>query len=144
MKLLDSVLRHPVHTFGLGARWLLEEIQAEGVKVQLTRAFLNELEADAHQAAIEEHDGEGASDSYVQRLRRELSARAQFVRTWTLSDEPISDETTHDGKLIELARRHSLPRGWLLSNPVASEARHPTPTYLYWASVNQPRASTAH
>jgi hypothetical protein len=136
VKLLDSVLRYHLPNFGLGVRWLTEEIHAAGVTVPLTRAYLNELVADAEHAALNETAGSEPAEPHLDRLRRELVLRAAFVRAWTLSDEPIDDHTDLNSEWVKQARRHSLPRLWRLSEPVAAAARHPTPTYLNWTSAS--------
>jgi hypothetical protein len=106
MKLLDSIVRKA--TFS-PLHVLREELSVRGVTVPMTDASLREFASEP-----------GAAD---------------FLEMWTLTDEsPAADENSR--RLVQLARKHALPRPWKLSVPVASTARHPTPLYFNWASAN--------
>ena len=135
MTLIDSTLRYAIPMFGVGTRWLKDELRARGVSVRVTEACLRELLADAHAAANAASHAE-ATDTYVIRLRREITKRAEFLKTWTLSDDSTGLDATFGDHLSQIARKHALPRPWRLSEPVASECLHPTPTYLYWARAS--------
>ena len=106
MKLLDSLVRKA--TFS-PVHVLREELSLRGVTVPMTDTSLREFASEP-----------GAAD---------------FLEMWTLTDQsPAADENSR--RLLQLARKYALPRPWKLSVPVASAARHPTPTYLNWASAN--------
>jgi hypothetical protein len=132
MKLLDPILRYAIPTFAV--RWLQEELAARGVNVRLTRACLRELVLDAAAAASMQADGSAASP-YPTCLREQIAHRADFLRDWTLSDDPVVADGRYHGQLVKLACKYALPRPWKLSVPVASECLHSRPTYLYWAST---------
>jgi len=131
MSLVDFTLRHAIPAFGVGARWLREELLTRGVSVRITETCLREFALDAEAAA---RDASG-DETYSQRLRREIGARADFVRAWTQSDDRLDVGDSSVQQLITIARKHALPRAWTLSEPIAAAARNPTPTYLYWASA---------
>jgi hypothetical protein len=136
MKLVDSAIRYAIPHFGVGVRWLKEELHARGVSVRLTQACLRELVMDADAAARLQVAGPDAPKPYVPCLRQQIAARAEFLRTWTLSDDRVDLDGAVSDHLVRIARRYALPRPWKLSEPVASECRHPTPTYLYWARAS--------
>jgi len=75
-------------------------------------------------------------ERYAQRLRREIATRADFLRAWTRSDDRLDVSDPSVQTLVAIARKYALPRAWTLSEPTASAARNPTPTYLYWASAS--------
>jgi hypothetical protein len=135
MKLVDSTMRYAIPTFGVGVRWLKEELHARGVNARLTDGCLRELAMDAEAAARLQASGPDSPDPYVSRLRRQIAARADFLRIWTLSDDRIDVNDPFTDHLVRVARKYALPRPWKLLEPVAAECRHPTPTYLYWASA---------
>jgi hypothetical protein len=135
MTLVDSTLRYAIPMFGVGTRWLKDELRARGVSVRVTEACLRELSADADAAASADSHAEG-TDAYVPRLKHEIAQRAEFLKAWTQSDDNTGLDATFGDRLPRIARKYALPRPWRLSEPVAAEARHPTPTYLYWARVS--------
>ena len=128
MNLMESTVRFALPALGVGVRWLKEELDARGVNVRITDACLRELVANA------DANVDGA-EPYTASLRKQLAAHAEFVRAWTQSDDRIDADGRSDEQLVSIARKYALPRAWRLSDPVAAEARHPTPTYLYWASA---------
>ena len=142
MRLVDSTLRHAMPVLGVTVRWLRDELRAKEVSVPLTDPFLRELAADAEASAETTVSGHGTQDldaphsynqgSYIEQLRAELAARADFVRAWTQSDE---SDRAFPPALVRIARKYALPRAWRVSDPVAAPSRRPTPTYLYWASA---------
>jgi hypothetical protein len=137
MNLMESTIRFAFPALGVGVRWLKEELVARGVSVRITDACLRELVAEAD-AVVRRQSAEGrvaADEPYTTQLRKQLAAHAEFVRAWTQSDERIDADGRVDARLVSIARKYALPRAWRLSEPVAAEARHPTPTYLYWASA---------
>ena len=135
MTLVDSALQYAIPMTGLGTRWLKDELLVRGVNVRITEACLRELLADAHEAASAQ-PLTNTAETYLPRLRQEISRRADFVSAWTQSDDHTGLDETFGDHLSDIARKYALPRPWRLSVSVASEARHPTPTYLYWASAN--------
>jgi hypothetical protein len=136
MKLIDLTSRFTFPAFGVGVRWLREELQTRGVSVRLTEACLREFAADAASAATRGAPVGDALEPYAARLRHELALRAEFVRAWTRSDDTLDVRDPSVRHLTSIARKFALPRAWTLSEPTASECRHPTPTYLNWASAS--------
>jgi hypothetical protein len=132
MSFVDFTMRHAIPAFGVGVRWLREELQAREVSVRITETCLREFAVDAEAAA---QDAVG-DEPYAQRLRREIAARADFLRAWTRSDDRLAVGDPSVRTLVAIARKYALPRAWTLSEPIASAARNPTPTYLYWASAS--------
>jgi hypothetical protein len=136
MRLVDSTMRLAIPTLGVGVRWLKEELRARSVSVRLTDACLRELVMDAEAAVRVESSATSTAGPYVERLRRQIASRAEFLRTWTLSDERIDLDDPLCERLVGIARRYALPRPWKLSEPVVSECPRRTPSYLYWARSN--------
>jgi hypothetical protein len=139
MKRLDSVIRMFIRAQGTGVRWLREELRARRVSIPLTDACLGELVREAD--ALVRRAGAGSDRSYVERLRGQLAAEADFVERWTGSDEELSragEETTQD--LVRIARKHALPRRWKLSDPVVVEYRRTRPSYRQWTDDIDPQA----
>lgn len=126
-----------VPAFGIGLRWLREELDARDVSVRLTDTCLRELVMDADAAARDESEGLGddADVSYADRLRQEIAVRAEFLRAWTRSDRLLDVSEPSLQRLVAVAHKYALPRAWTLSVPMAATARHPTPTYFRWASA---------
>ena len=135
MKLLDATLQLAIPTFGVAERWLKDELTTHGVTVPVTDAFIRDLAADAVTAARNDAGADEDGTPYSVRLHRELAERADFVRAWTMSDDDAAIAQLQSGALVRIARKHSLPRAWKLSVPVSTPSRHPTPTYLNWASA---------
>ena len=132
MSLVDFTMRHAIPAFGVGVRWLREELIARGVSVRVTETCLREFAMDAAAAASDV----AGDEPYAQRLRRAIAARADFLRAWTRSDDRLDVADPAVQHLVAIARKYALPRAWTLSEPIAAAARNPTPTYLYWASAS--------
>lgn len=133
MKGLDSIVRLFVLALGLGLRWLRDELRAAQVNIRLTDGCLAELLRDADSAVM--RAAANGEQSYVERLRKELAARANFIQLWTGSDEKLSlrDEESLQA-LVRIARKYALPRRWKLSEPVVVEYRRTRPSYLQWTN----------
>ena len=137
MKLVDSTIRYALPMLGVAVRWLKEELRERGITVLLTEPCLRELAADAEAAAASRsRRADEQAGSYIDRLRAELTHRAEFVRAWTQSDDVIDTNARFAEPLVRIARKYALPRAWRLSDPVATPSSRPTPTYLYWASAS--------
>jgi hypothetical protein len=130
MKLFESF-------FGAGCAVdrLKEELESRGVNVWITPAGLREFATDAEAAAESTASSLQAHLPYARRLHDQIAARADFLRTWTLSDDRINADTFSQ-RLAGMARKYALPRPWKVPEAVPSAARHPTPTYLNWASLS--------
>ena len=133
MKGFDSIVRLIVLALGLGLRWLREELHAAEVNIRLTDGCLAELLREADGAVV--RSSTNTERSYVERLRAELAARADFIQLWTGSDEKLSarDEESLQA-LVRIARKYALPRRWKLSEPVVVEYRRTRPSYLQWTN----------
>lgn len=131
MNVVDCTIRYAIPALGIATRWLKEELQARGVRTPLTEACLRELVTDAESDAKLERAAVAATP-YSASLRSKLAARAEFLRQWTLSDDPLGPGSE---RLVRIARNFALPRPWKLSDPVASECQRRVPTYLNWASA---------
>lgn len=131
MKGLDSIVRLILRAQGTGLRWLREELDSANVRIRLTDGCLEELVRNADQAVI--RSGTHPRQSYVERFRKELATRANFIQRWTGSDEKMTlqDEETLQ-ELVRIARAYALPRRWKLSDPVVVEYRRKRPSYLQW------------
>jgi hypothetical protein len=132
MSFVDFTMRHAIPAFGMGVRWLREELLARKVSVRMTETCLREFALDAEAAARVAFGDE----PYARRLRREIATRADFLHAWTRSDDRLDVGDPSVQNLVAIARKYALPRAWTLSEPIASAARNPTPTYLYWASAS--------
>jgi hypothetical protein len=131
MKGLDSIVRMMLLAQGTGLRWLREELDAANVRIRLTDGCLDELVRNADEAV--RRSGTNQEQSYVERFRKELAARASFIQRWTGSDEKMTqqDEETLQA-LVRIARKYALPRRWKLSDPVVVEYRRTRPSYWQW------------
>ena len=131
MKGLDSIVRLMLRAQGTGLRWLREELDSANVRIRLTDGCLEELVRNADQAVI--RSSTDARQSYVERFRKELAVRANFIQRWTGSDEKMTlqDEETLQ-ELVRIARAYALPRRWKLSDPVVVEYRRKRPSHLQW------------
>jgi len=131
MKGLDSIVRLILRAQGTGLRWLREELDSANVRIRLTDGCLEELVRNADQAVV--RFGTHPGQSYVERFRKELATRANFIQRWTGSDEKMTlqDEETLQ-ELVRIARAYALPRRWKLSDPVVVEYRRKRPSYLQW------------
>ena len=133
MKGLDSIVRVFVLVLGIGLRWLRKELDARGVHIRLTDSCLTELVHDADKAVA--RSGTNTEQTYVERLRKELAARAGFVQRWTGSDEKLSAKDAESlQSLVRIAHKYALPRRWKLSEPVVVEYRRMVPSYLQWTN----------
>lgn len=130
MRLLDTL-------FGASSAVdrLKEELATRNVDVRITTAGLREFAMDAEAAAKSPASRLQAHLPYARRLNEEISARADFLRTWTLSDDRIRTDALSQ-RLAGMARKYALPRAWRVTEPVPVAARHPTPTYLRWTSAS--------
>jgi hypothetical protein len=134
MKGFDSIVRMFVLALGIGLRWLREELQAQHVNIRLTDGCLVELLQDAD-AAIVRDSSTRKEQRYVERLRKELAARASFIQRWTGSDDKLSARDAESLQaLVRIARKYALPRRWKLSEPVVIEYRRTVPSYLQWTN----------
>jgi len=133
MKGLDSIVRLALLAQGTGLRWLREELDAAHVSIRLTDGCLDEFVRNADEAV--RRSGANQEQSYVERLRTELVARASFIQRWTGSDEKMTlqDEETLQS-LVRIARKYALPRRWKLSDPVVVEYRRTRPSYWQWTN----------
>jgi len=134
MRMLDSTIL--LFQPGLGKRLLKEQLHERNVKIPLSEGCLRELVGDAVVAAARRVAKTAGGARYVASLREQLALRAEFVRLWTASDEPID---TGDGErvaLVRIARKYALPRPWKLSEPVASTCARPQLAYWKWASAD--------
>jgi hypothetical protein len=141
MKGLDTIVRMLILVQGTGSRWLREELDAAHVSIPLTEGCLNELVRDADRAV--KRAGTNKERSYVERLRKELAARANFIQRWTGSDEKMSvqdEESLQD--LVRIARKYALPRRWKLSEPVVVERRRTRPSDWQWTDDIEPDVVT--
>ena len=142
MKGLDSIVRLILRAQGTGLRWLREELDSANVRIRLTDGCLEELVRNADQAVI--RSGSHPGQSYVERFRKELATRANFIQRWTGSDEKMTlqDEETLQ-ELVRIARAYALPRRWKLSEPVVTEYRRLRPSYWQWTDDIDEGASRA-
>jgi len=136
MSLIDFARWYGMPAVASATRWAREELRSRGVRVLLTDTCLRAFVADAEATAKQRLAEPGASLPHAACLREEIAARAEFLRRWTTTDDPLDADDPTTARLMHLARAHALPRAWRLSEPVASAAKHPTPTYLYWASAS--------
>jgi len=128
---LDSVVRWLLLAQGTGLRWLREDLDAADVRIRLTDGCLDELVRNADESARQSANHRG--QSYVERFRQELAARAAFIQRWTGSDEKMTaggEETLQ--QLVRIARKYALPRRWKLSDPVVIEHRRTRPSDWQW------------
>jgi hypothetical protein len=131
MKGLDSMVRLLLRTQGTGLRWLREELDAANVRIRLTDGCLEELVRNADQSA--KRSGTQPGSSYVERFRKELALRANFIQRWTGSDEKMTLQDAETlQELVRIARKYALPRRWKLSDPVVVEYRRKQPSYFQW------------
>jgi hypothetical protein len=126
MKLIDYTLRLTVPGLGIDIRWLKELLEARQIKIRLTDSCVEELAEDAEIAAWRITRGSKShSMTYLECLRDQLVMRADFVQTWTGSDDKIDEHEETNVRLVRIARKYALPRPWKLTEPVASEWHRP-------------------
>jgi hypothetical protein len=105
MKGLDSMVRLLLRAQGTGLRWL----------------------------RVAKRSGTQQGSSYVERFRKELALRADFIQRWTGSDEKMTLQDAETlQELVRIARKYALPRRWKLSDPVVVEYRRKQPSYFQW------------
>jgi hypothetical protein len=132
MRLIDSTIRRCAPSLGVGRRWLRERLSELHVHVYLSEGCLNELAADAEAATWQRLSGAGGR--YLDCLRAEIAARAEFIHRWTTSDEPVDPDDEALGALVRIARNYALPRPWKVPEPVAAACTRRAPSYRNWAS----------
>src|SRR5579883_1804256 len=91
-----------------GTRYLKEQLTAGGATVLPSEECLKDFVLDAIGAAARTAE---RSESYIASLRRHLESRAQFILQWMSSEEPLEGVTSRSRGLIEIVRKHGLPRG---------------------------------
>lgn len=112
---LDAAIHYLVPKFTNATSMLKEQLTEEGVSVSLSPGCLEEFSSLAKVAAARTRQ---ADEPDTSRLRREIVARAQFIRQWTNSDGNF--DLTESGELVSVARKYALPRPWRLLEAVAS------------------------
>lgn len=135
MRIIDSTLHLCVPGLGIGRRWLRERLGELDVRTPLCEGCIQELVKDAETATWRRLLASAGERRYLEVLREEIMARADFIRRWTGSDERIDAKDEPDrARLVRIARNYALPRPWKLSEPVAAECTRRAPTYWRWAS----------
>jgi hypothetical protein len=134
MRLIDSTLRRCVPGLGVGRRWLKERLAELGVQVRLSEGCVQELVNDAAEATWQCLSATQGGRRYLDVLRAEINARAQFIRLWTTSDERIDAHDEKLANLVRIARNYALPRPWKVPEPVAAQYTRRVPSYWRWAS----------
>jgi hypothetical protein len=128
MRLIDSLRRLVLLETGSAVEWLRDELRVRGVSVPMTeaclRAFVNDADAAARQVSV---------SAYESALKQQIAVRAEFLKTWTGSDEPMNAGDVARGQLIAIARQYALPRPWKLSEPVVVRSSRRMPHYFHWA-----------
>ncbi|HEY6482944.1 MAG TPA: hypothetical protein VIY54_05395 [Steroidobacteraceae bacterium] len=131
MKLMESVSRAFILKTDTAVQWLRTELQAARVRIPLTDSCLLELVREADAATL--RDVSEARQPYVNRLRQQLVAQADFIRCWTGSDERLVGEDEQSVQAaVRIARKYALPRRWKLSEPTVVEYRRTRPSYWHW------------
>lgn len=108
---LDVAIHYLVPKFTNATSMLREQLTAEGVSVWLSPGCLEEFSSIAKVAAARTRQ---ADEPYTPCLRREIVARAQFIRQWTNSDGNF--DLTESGELVSVARKYALPRPWRMAS----------------------------
>jgi len=134
MRIIDSTLHRCVPGLGIGRRWLRERLGELGVRILLFEGCVQELVDDAEAATWRRLLGSAGGLRYLEVLREEIVARAEFVHRWTGSDERIEPGECL-GSLVGIARKYALPRPWRVPEPVAAECSRRAPSYWHWASA---------
>ncbi len=142
MRLIDSTIRRCVPGVWVGRRWLKERLSELGVRIPLSEGCLNELVNDAEAATRRRLSAAGGGRRYLDILREEIVARAEFVHRWTCTDDRIDPDAADMGPLVRIARNYALPRPWKLSEPVAALSTRRAPSYWRWASDGMSGASS--
>ena len=134
---IDLTLRRCVPSLGVDRRWLRERLDELDVRIPLCEGCVQELVNDADAATWRRLVGSGRGLRYLDVLREEIVARAEFIHRWTASDERIDANVEGLGTLVRIARNYALPRAWKVPEPVAAECTRRAPSYLRWASAAQ-------
>jgi hypothetical protein len=128
MRLIDSLKRLALLETGSAVEWLRDELRMRGVSVPMTeaclRAFVNDADATARQVS---------GNSYESTLKQQIAARAEFLKAWTGSDEPIDASDVARKQLVSIARQYALPRRWKLSEPEVVRSPRRIPHHFHWA-----------
>lgn len=133
-RVIDVTLRRCVPGFGVDRRWLRERLAELDVRTHLGEGCLQELVNDADSAAWRRVAGTGCGLRYLDVLREEIIARAEFIHRWTASDDRIDPSVEGFTALVRIARKYALPRPWKVPEPVAAQCSRRTPSYWHWAS----------
>ena len=115
----DAAIHYLVPKFTNATSMLKEQLTQEGVSVWLSPGCIKEFSSSAKAAAARTRQ---AGEPYTSCLRREIAARARFIRQWTNSDG--SFDLTESGALVSVARKYALPRSWRLLEAGASMNGH--------------------
>ncbi|HEY2591059.1 MAG TPA: hypothetical protein VGI35_05655 [Steroidobacteraceae bacterium] len=134
-RVIDVTLRRCVPGFGVDRRWLKERLAELDVRTHLSEGCLQELVNDADSAAWRRVAGTGCGLRYLDVLREEIIARAEFIHRWTGSDERIDASVNGFAELVRIARKYALPRPWKVPEPVAAQCTRRAPSYWRWAST---------
>lgn len=132
MRLLDAAIGAIAPWTGVGARLLREQLGKHAVIVPLSEGCIEEFVRDAHEAVAATRK---SGEPYLDCLRRELDARALFLKRWTTTDDRFEGDEW--ANLVALARKFALPRPWKIPEPTATEYRPPKveiPQHLVSAS----------
>ncbi len=133
--IIDLTLRRCLPGLGVGRRWLRERLSELGVRIPLCEGCVQELVTDAETTTWRRLAASGHTLRYLDVLREEIIARAEFIHRWTATDERIDAGADGLGNLVRIARNYALPRPWKVSDPVAAECTtRRAPSYLRWAS----------
>ena len=81
----DAFYRFTTLVRGTGARWVLDELTAHGVRVRLSEGCLEELVR--HADSVAWRLSSGSTVPYLSHLRQALARDANFIQAWTDSDE---------------------------------------------------------
>ncbi len=136
-QIIDRTLRRCVPGLGVDRRWLREQLIELDVRIPLCEGCVQELVNDAEAAAWRRVAGTDRSQRYLDVLREEIVARAEFIHIWTASDERIDASVEGSEALVRIARKYALPRLWKVREPVAAQCTHAAPSYWRWASVTE-------
>jgi hypothetical protein len=141
MRIIDLTLRHCVPGLGVDRRWLRERLEELDVRIPLCEGCVQELLNEADAASRRRLAASHGGLRYLDVLREEIVARAQFVHRWTATDEPVDASAEGLGTLVRIARKYALPRPWKLHEAVAAESTRRTPVYWHWAGAAAPARS---
>lgn len=101
-----------------GQQWLKEKLRELHITTPLAPACLRDfVESACISAALQRNKGE----SYGASLRRQIDARAQFLLTWTTTDDTVTDPQWNEW--VDTARRYLIPRSWKRTEATATAPR---------------------